>query len=512
MDLDNLNGEKHHLYYLLCEEKKEHGTRPNKSCPSRFNDWRVEKGKQKRQAKLNKEKYCKDEGCIYFTAVYNGDHSAERKRIADNLAEKQAELQKEEEKLKNLGLQRQRCWIERIDKNKSVWKNDRQSTNSLQAQAKINKEIDSKITSSPQVQKNGESRITAQSEQPIEELKIQQSTIQPANNYVCHTFYRTSSAQHKEKVQKIFTKLLAQDDIYLGKYHGSYCVPCEDYIRESKVVNNCCPFCNSPLRTIEEPAYFLRVSKYYANLTTYYEKNPYFLLPSRAKKDLFANFLQNDIRDLCITRSDIEWGIPVPNHKKMVIYVWFEALLNYLNSEAGAFFFTAEFPRETKNSPAPDVATEYLLKKSTAKEIIHLLGKEITRKMSKSKGNVIDPLELLKKYPSDLLKSYLVAKVNFLQDGVFSEELLKGFHQDFFVHNLGNLCSRVGKMVELYNNGLVPDFAESENPYLKKYYQTCLRTIGEYQKLMDNYQLTAAFQEIQTLLDLSNKLIQEIEP
>ena len=132
--------------------------------------------------------------------------------------------------------------------------------------------------------------------------------------------------------------------------------------------------------------------------------------------------------------------------------------------------------------------------------------------MSKSKGNVIDPLELLKKYPCDLLKTYFVAKINFLQDGVFSEELLKRFHQDFFVHNLGNLCSRVGKMAELYNSGIIPAFMNTENPHLKKYYQTCLLIIEEYQKLMDNYQLTTAFQKIQTLLDLSNKLIQKLEP
>ena len=132
--------------------------------------------------------------------------------------------------------------------------------------------------------------------------------------------------------------------------------------------------------------------------------------------------------------------------------------------------------------------------------------------MSKSKGNIVDPLELLKTYPKDLLRTYFVAKINFLQDGIFSEELLKAFHQDFFIHNLGNLCSRVGKMIELYNDSITPVFAETENPYLKEYYQTCLSTIKKYQKLMDNYQLTAAFQKTRVLLDLSNKLIQKLEP
>jgi len=132
--------------------------------------------------------------------------------------------------------------------------------------------------------------------------------------------------------------------------------------------------------------------------------------------------------------------------------------------------------------------------------------------MSKSKGNVVDPLELLEKYPRDLLRTYFVAKINFLQDGIFGEDLLKEFYQDFFIHNLGNLCQRVRKMIELYNNDTIPAFTETENIHLKNYYQICLTTIENYQQKMDNYQLTSAFQEIEKLLNASNKLIQELEP
>jgi len=174
-----------------------------------------------------------------------------------------------------------------------------------------------------------------------------------------HIFYRTTSAIHEEKVQKIFTELLKKGDIYLDEYQGKYCVSCEDYVSDSKISdNNLCPTpnCQSELRKVNESAYFLRVSKYYSALTKHYSQNPDFLLPFNIKKELFENFLKNDVRDLCITRSDITWGISVPNNEKMVIYVWFEALLNYLNSKEGEKSF---------------------IRPNT--EIVHLIGKEITR-------------------------------------------------------------------------------------------------------------------------------------
>ncbi|CAJ0917081.1 7185_t:CDS:2 [Entrophospora sp. SA101] len=135
-----------------------------------------------------------------------------------------------------------------------------------------------------------------------------------------HIFYRTSSPFHKEKVQKTFTKLLEKGDIYLGEYQGKYCVACEDYVSESKIIsNNLCPNsdCQTELRKINEPAYFLKVSKYYSRLKEHYRQNPGFLLPGKAKKELFSNFLNENVPDLCITRSDIKCGISVPNKEKM---------------------------------------------------------------------------------------------------------------------------------------------------------------------------------------------------
>ena len=478
-----------------------------------------------------------------------------------------------------------------------------------------------------------------------------------------HIFYRTSSPQHKEKIQKIFTRLLERGDIYLGKYKGSYCITCEDYITKGKITKEkTCPFFHLGLREIEELAYFLRVSKYHSWLIEYYTQNPDFLLPTNAKKELFENFLKNDIPDLCITRQDLKWGVSVPGESEMVIYVWFEALLNYLNSPVGEYFFFPKVPSDSKvrefacvtvanqknqyllvynkkrdkwvfpggklekgETPEtaakretweetnltitdlekigeetfyvnniwwkgyfyqtqkysgtieikdqekeaigeikfltipeiqkiinqkPDRGVEYVLEKLTntkkekkSWEIVQVIGKEITRfhaiywpiilkllgarlpnkilvhgwlvdpkgeKASKSKGNVIDPLELLKKYPSDLIRAYFVAKINFLQDGVCSEELLRSFYHDFLVNNLSNLVSRVNKMLHLYNEGIIPEFKKNEK--LEKYYLDCKLSVEEFQKKMDQYELVNAFSHIQNLLDSSNKLINDLVP
>ncbi|CAG8640065.1 2124_t:CDS:2 [Racocetra fulgida] len=361
---------------------------------------------------------------------------------------------------------------------------------------------------------------------------------------------------HQEKVQKVFTKLLEQDDIYLGKYQGNYCVTCEDYVSLSQSQNNFCSACQTSLKTIEEKAYFLRIGN-----------------PLTIKNELLANFLQKPLPDLCITRSD--------------------ALLNYLNSPVGEYFFfptapadskVKEFalfpggkiePNETPEAAAkreileetnltitdlerigyfyqtqkysgsvtikaqekeaiekikfltipeiqaiikqkPDRGVEYVVEKLTGAEkrkksweIVQIIGKDIAR----FHGNVIDPLELLKKYPADLLRAYLVAKINLLQDGVCSENLLNDFYQHFLVNNLSNLVARTSKMLQLYNERIIPEFNGSvNNQELNNYYYYCDFSYQEFRKKMDNYELTKAFQQVQELINESNKLITTLAP
>lgn len=336
-----------------------------------------------------------------------------------------------------------------------------------------------------------------------------------------HFFYRTSSPLHKKKIQEIFTKLLKQDDIYLSKYKGNYCISCEDYII-NKNEKNFCPSCHSSLQIIEQPAYFLRIKKYYSWLIEYYNDNLDFIIPNNIKKEIINNFLSDDIRDLCITRQDMPWGVIVPNEPHMTIYVWFEALLNYLISPKGEQNFSRKNNQTIVHIIGKDISRFHcfywpiMLKilniRLPNKIIIHGLIMNRGYKMSKSKGNVINPLTLLDNYTLDSLRAYFVAKIHFLQDGLIEEKLIQSFHQEFSVNNLSNLVSRINNMICLYYQKIIPRYSETDHLILKKYYSDCILLTNNFKKEMDDYKLTNAFEQINKLIGISNKLINDILP
>ncbi|CAI2162594.1 17848_t:CDS:2, partial [Funneliformis geosporum] len=282
-------------------------------------------------------------------------------------------------------------------------------------------------------------------------------------------YFQTGSDEHGEKIEKKAKSLgISPQD-------------------EGKVINNnLCPApnCQTELRKVDEPAYFLRVSKYYPKLLKFYSQNPNFLLPANIKKELFENFLKNDIQ---ANETPLEAAKrEVFEETNLVI----EDLEIVEKETIGKIKFLGISEVQEINSQDRDEG-----------------------KMSKSKGNVIDPLELLKKYPSDLLRTYFVAKINFLQDGVCDEDLLKEFYQDFLVNNLSNLVSRVNKMLQLYREGIIPSLEkEPKNEKLTEYKKKCEFTVKEFQKKMDQYELTNAFSQIKTLLDETNKLISDLAP
>ena len=231
-----------------------------------------------------------------------------------------------------------------------------------------------------------------------------------------HFFYRTSASEHADKVQKIFQSLQGQGDIYQGKYAGYYCLVCEDYLTNRAQDRNC-PNCYRATEWVEQRAYFLNVGKYLKQLREFFQTD--FLEPKQLKQELINNFLSQDVRDLCLTRQNLDWGVKVPGEDNMVIYVWFDALCNYLNSEQGTNFFFTNCPEfEIIQIIGKDIARFHsiywiiillaLKARLPNKILAHgwIINKE--QKMSKSLGNVIDPLLLLQKYPADLLRAYVL--------------------------------------------------------------------------------------------------------
>ncbi|NQX83709.1 MAG: methionine--tRNA ligase [Mycoplasmataceae bacterium] len=289
-------------------------------------------------------------------------------------------------------------------------------------------------------------------------------------------FNRTTSSNHEEFVGNIFTKLQNKGYIYSGTYIGYYCVSCETHYSEEKYLENDkkCSNCGKDLKRIEEESYFLKVSEFNDWVKEYLEKS-IDITPENRKKELINNFLNEGLRDLSISRTSVEWGIPVPNSKESTIYVWFDALLNYLSG------------------------IQYDIEKKTAKywdsdtNIVHILGKEITRfhcvyfpiilkmlgarlpdkfiahgwlitekgKMSKSLGNIIDPISVIQEYGSDPLRFYFSNNIRFNEDSKFSIDLLKESYNTNLVNLYGNTVSRTFKMIQNLYDGKVPKYYES---------------------------------------------------
>lgn len=338
-------------------------------------------------------------------------------------------------------------------------------------------------------------------------------------------FIRTTDEDHEKIIQKIFKKLYDQGDIYKGHYEGKYCVPCESFFTSSQLVDGKCPDCGREVVDAKEEAYFLKLSKYQDRLIEYYEQNPDFIKPESRKNEMINNFLKPGLSDLCVSRTSFKWGIPVPFDDKHVIYVWIDALSNYI----------------TGIGYDPDGSSEQFNKLWPAD--LHVIGKDIVRfhtiywpiilmalglplpkqvlghpwllvgedKMSKSKGNVIYADDMAKRFGVDAVRYYLLSEMPFTQDGTITYESFITKYNADLANTLGNLVNRSIAMTNKYFGGKVCA-GENSEPCDIELIKTAEETIKKYYELMDSYHNADACEAVISLAKRCNKYIDETAP
>ncbi len=359
----------------------------------------------------------------------------------------------------------------------------------------------------------------------VDRISAQIKEVWDCMNVTYDRFIRTTDEDHVAVIQKIFRKLYEQGDIYKGSYEGKYCVPCESFFTPSQLVDGKCPDCGRDCVDAKEEAYFLKLGKYQDRLMKYYEDNPDFFAPESRRNEMINNFLKPGLNDLCVSRSSFTWGVPVDFDDKHVVYVWLDALSNYI----------------TGCGYDPDGSSEMYKKYWPAD--LHVIGKDIVRfhtiywpiilmalgeplpkqvlghpwllsgddKMSKSKGNVLYADDLAKRFGVDAVRYYLLTEIPFAQDGTITYENVITRYNTDLANTLGNLVNRSIAMTNKYFGGTVhkPAIVDEAD---RELIDTCAETLDKYVKLMDTWHNADAAEVVMNLAKRCNKYIDETAP
>ena len=337
-------------------------------------------------------------------------------------------------------------------------------------------------------------------------------------------FIRTTDQEHIKTIQGIFKKLYEQGDIYKGKYEGLYCTPCESFWTESQAPDGICPDCGRKLETASEEAYFFKMSKYADRLLKHIEEHPDFIQPESRKNEMINNFIKPGLLDLCVSRTSFQWGVPVDFDPGHVVYVWIDALPNYLS--ALGYCNDKEDLMQTYWPPDVQLVGKDIIRFHTIYWPIILMALDLPLpkkiyghgwillkegKMSKSLGNVVDPLELVKKYSTDALRYYILREMNFGGDVAYSEDLLISRINADLANDLGNLLNRTTAMTVRYFKGQIPPDRQTE-PMDQELIELAKKLPDQVEACMDQVDFAKALEAIWKLVSRTNKYIDENQP
>lgn len=362
-------------------------------------------------------------------------------------------------------------------------------------------------------------------QQHVDEMAESAKELWKLMNIDYDDFIRTTEPRHTKVVEDIFDRLMEQGDIYLGEYEGWYCTPCETFFTDTQLVDGKCPDCGREVNKMKEESYFFNMKKYQDRLVKFYEENPDFIAPESRKNELFNNFIKPGLEDLCVSRTSFDWGVKVRKNPKHVVYVWLDALTNYIT----ALGYGSEDDSKFKKYWPAD---------------IHIVGKDIIRfhgiywpiflmaldlplpkklyahgwimmkdgKMSKSKGNIVYPELLIDRYGLDATKYFLLKELQYGQDGVFTPE---GFVERYNIdlcNDLGNLLNRTIGMMNKYFEGVIPKLSNTRNEQDEELEEYVIEKVKAFEENMDSIHVSNALGEIWNIISRSNKYIDETAP